>query len=232
MVWVRKIFGFVLIAMALTFLRPLLPNTLFYHFALALTMFVAGIYMAWIEPTKTSGRVFPAIRSLVGILFLATGLVMAVSGIQEHVDNVISEKIRGIQGDRAAGKMVAEIRWEAYSEEKIAEAGRLGRPVLIDFYADWCIPCKELDKFVFSDPDIISVSQDFMMVKADLTTARNPQVVHLRQKYRVRGIPTLVFLTSRGDEMQELRVVGFEEKEIFLSRMKRALDINPLKDVD
>ncbi|MDH4273316.1 MAG: protein-disulfide reductase DsbD family protein, partial [Candidatus Aminicenantes bacterium] len=64
MVWVRKIFGFILIAMAIYFLRPLFPNSLLYSLSLALTMLIAGLYMAWLEPTQTSGRAFRAIRTL------------------------------------------------------------------------------------------------------------------------------------------------------------------------
>src|SRR4030042_1001634 len=73
-VWVRQVFGFILVAMAIYFLRPLFPTSLLYHLALALTMFIAGIYMAWLEPTQTPGKVFRYARTAVGIIFFAVAL--------------------------------------------------------------------------------------------------------------------------------------------------------------
>ena len=118
MVWVRKIFGFILIAMAIYFLRPLFSNSLLYSLSLALTMLIAGLYMAWIEPTQAPGRVFRAIRTLVGVVFFGLALVIATSGVQGYLDETLASKGSGIP--------VEAIAWSQYSEEKLAEASRTG----------------------------------------------------------------------------------------------------------
>jgi thiol:disulfide interchange protein DsbD len=224
MVWVRKIFGFILIAMAAYFLKTLFPNVLFYQFTLALIMLVAGIYMGWIEPTKTAGKAFPYIRVLIGIIFLVLALVFAVQGVEEYLDETIVTKTA------ASGGLVADIvAWQPYSEEALAEAVKAGKPVFIDSFADWCIPCKELDKMTFNQPEVVAASRHFVMLKTDLTSGSDPKVKAFYKKYEVRGVPTLLFLKPDGTEITELRGTGFESKDVFLGKMNKALEASGLK---
>jgi thiol:disulfide interchange protein DsbD len=230
MVWVRTIFGFVLVGMAVYFLQTLLPSPLFYHLALALTMLVAGVYLAWIEPTKTPGKIFLYVRNITGVVLLGLALYVAATGIQGYLDEHVAAKIRMLSSDKSAAAKIDAVEWFPYAEDKIAEAGRSEKPVFIDFYADWCIPCKEMDRKTFSDPEVIAASKSFVMLKGDLTAAADPQTKVLEQKYQIRGVPTLVFLTSDGREIAELRGAGFEPKKDFLPRMKQALDLNKKKE--
>jgi thiol:disulfide interchange protein DsbD len=218
MIWVRKIFGFILIAMAIYFLDPLIPNTLLYHFSLALTMLLGGIYMAWIEPTTSTGKVFPVIRNLIGIIFFVIAVIFGTLGIQSYFENNV-QQMQALSGESAAD----QIQWFNYSGEKLDEAVSTGKPVMIDFYADWCIPCKELEKFTFSDPDVVDISRQFIMLKVDLTKSNDARVKELKDLYQIKGVPTLVFIDSQGNELSKLRVVGFMEKEDFLPIMESAL---------
>jgi thiol:disulfide interchange protein DsbD len=225
MVWVRTIFGFILIAMAIYFLKPLFPSALFYNLALAATMFVAGIYLAWIEPTKTSGKAFPYVRNIVGIIFFVIGLYVAATGIQGYLDKEIAARTKDLVMEKGAAAVTNAVEWFPYSEENIAEAVRAGRPVLIDFWADWCIACKELDKKTFSEPEVIEASKSFVMLKVDSTSAKDLQAKAVCQKYRVKGFPTLVFLAADGKEVEDLRVTGFEPKKDFLPKMLKTLEL-------
>ena len=218
MVWVRKIFGFVLIAMAIYFLEPLFSNTLFYHLSLALTALIAGFYLAWLEPTQTPGKAFRTVRTTVGVIFFAAALLLASSGIRAYLD----EKITGGR----VGPSAKAIAWEAYSGTTLAKASAAGRPVFIDSFADWCIPCKEMDKSTFSRPEVIAASREFAMLKADLTSNKDPGVKEFYKKFRVKGVPTLIFLRPDGSEIEELRGTGFESKDVFLAKMKRALELS------
>ncbi len=219
MIWVRAIFGFVLIAMAIYFLQPLFPNQLLYFLAMAVTMLVGGIYMAWIEPTPSQGKIFPVIRNLVGVLFFIIALFLATTGIQSYIDNQFAE-VR-LAGDGPLAEQ--DIDWARYSDAALQAAAAENRPVLIDFYADWCIPCKELEKFTFSQPEVVDISREFTMLKVDLTKSSDPVNKALKNQYNIKGVPTLVFLMPDGRELDNLRVVGFVEKEDFLPRMEDAL---------
>lgn len=220
MVWVRKIFGFILLGMAVYFLKPLFPTPLFYSLALALTMLVAGIYLAWLEPSQAAGKAFRYLRTWVGIVFFAASLVTTAAGIKGYLNEVIVQQMGG-----AGGQPVAAIAWARYSERLVAEAESAGLPVLIDGYADWCIPCKEMDLRTFNQPEVIAASRDFVMLKADLTH-QGRHVRAFSDKYDIKGVPTFIFLRPNGTEITELRGTGFEEKDVFLKKMKRALELS------
>ncbi len=114
------------------------------------------------------------------------------------------------------------ISWQPYSAELIAHPGR---PVLIDFYADWCIPCHEMDKRTFTDPRIIEASKKFLMVRADLTKTTSPEAQKLTEQYQIAGVPTFVFLDPAGHERTTLRHVGFVPATELLAVMNQALTI-------
>jgi thiol:disulfide interchange protein DsbD len=219
MVWVRTIFGFVLIAMAVYFLRPLFPDTLIYHLTLSLILFIGAIFMAWLEPTKMPGKVFPVIRNLVGLAFFVLALVFATSGIRAYVATALAEA-------RAASGLStgSEILWVPGSEARLEAAADQGKPVFIDFTADWCIPCRELDKFTFSDHKVVEMSRRFVMLKVDLTSSSDPVSQRLKNRFGVKGVPTLIFINSDGSEASGLREVGFVEKDKFLEKMAKVSD--------
>jgi thiol:disulfide interchange protein DsbD len=218
MVWVRKIFGFILLAMAVYFLKNLLPGLLAYHLTLALIMLLAGIYLAWIDPIQAPGKAFPYIRNGIGILFFSASLYIAVTGLQAGIGGI---QIRSTEQNPGSS-----IQWLSYSEAILDQASMEAKPVLMDFYADWCAPCKELDMHTFTDPEIIEKSKEFYMIKVDLTSSENTQAEALRKKYGARGVPTLVFLDPDGKEMPNLRVFGFEPSDVFLGKMIKAIQLS------
>ncbi|NLT32106.1 MAG: thioredoxin fold domain-containing protein [Acidobacteria bacterium] len=217
MVWVRKIFGFVLLALAVWFVKQLLPGPFLYPLTLALVLLLGGIYLAWIDTVPGAGKTFAVVRNLVGALFFAAALFAAATGIEAGLERAGTGR-----GERAAG-----ISWRPCSEEALEQARREGKPVLIDFFADWCVPCREMDEKTFSLPEVIALSRRFVMLKVDLTEAGDPLAENLRSRYGVQGVPTYVFLDPRGEEIAALRGAGFETGPPFLDRMKRALPSAP-----
>ncbi len=184
MVWVRKIFGFILIAMALYFLKPLFPSPLLYSLAFAATMLFAGLYLGWLEPSAGPGKAFRYVRTWVAIAFIAGAVFLAGSAIAGYVDEAVARRI----GEAGGVPSAAAIAWTPYSEAAVAEAVAAGKPVFIDSYADWCIPCKEMDGRTFNQPEVIAASRGFVMLKADLTR-RSGSRRRLLQKVRRQGRP-------------------------------------------
>jgi thioredoxin:protein disulfide reductase len=223
MVWVRKIFGFILLVMAIYFLQCLFHSPLAYQMALALTMLLAGIYLAWIDPVPAAGKIFPLVRNLVGVLFFVAALYLAVTSIQSGMGNAFPKAVVESSKGSIQESSRESIQWLYCSDANLERAAREEKPAFIDFYADWCIPCKELDRTTFAAPEVIDLSKKFIMLKADLTSTGDPQVEALRQKYRVQGVPTLIFLKPDGKEIANLRGTGVESKEVFLGKMNGAL---------
>ncbi|MDD8025397.1 MAG: cytochrome c biogenesis protein CcdA [Acidobacteriota bacterium] len=222
MVWVRKIFGFILVGMSFYFIKTLLPNALTYNLAMALIALVAGVYLAWIEPTKGTGKAFPFIRNVFGVIFFALALIFAVNGVRGYADEQMNTRLQALAA--AGGQIKLDtIAWVPYSEEALADALKSGKPVFIDSTADWCIACHELDKKTYSQPEIIAEADSFVMLRADLTRNDDEKVKAFYKKFAAKGCPTLIWLKPDGAEIAELRGVGFEDKNIFLGKMKKAL---------
>jgi thiol:disulfide interchange protein DsbD len=115
------------------------------------------------------------------------------------------------------------ISWQPFSEQAFQTARQQGKPMIIDAYADWCIPCKELDKITFSDPGVLGESRRFAVLKLNLTQM-DPQstAAKAKEQFGIQGVPTILFFEDNGQEQRQLRLEGFEKPSQFLARMKQA----------
>jgi thiol:disulfide interchange protein DsbD len=197
MIWIRKLMGWVLVGMAAYFIRPLLPQPAGI-FVLAAVALAAGLHLCWIDRSRASFQAFDWMKTGTGII----GLVVATYMIGSLI----------MQGPG--------VKWHAYSDKLLSAAVEKHKPVIIDFSATWCAPCRELDEVTFHDREVVEqAGQDFFMIKVDLTRKDNPDSDRLLQKYDVKGVPTVVFLDKRGEERRELRLVDFLPPDPFLVRM-------------
>ena len=114
----------------------------------------------------------------------------------------------------------AEMEWQPYSLAAIEEAKKEGRPVMIDFYADWCGPCHRLDREVLSKQKVVDAADRFVRLRADVTDNQSPRAQEILQRHVIRGFPTVLFINSEGEEMTGLRVLGVTSVNDFLGRMQ------------
>jgi thiol:disulfide interchange protein DsbD len=101
------------------------------------------------------------------------------------------------------------------------EAKRAGKPLLLDFYADWCISCKEMEIKTFANPAVAKKMQDFILVQADVTRNTAEHQALLKQ-YGLFGPPGILLFNAAGEEQNNQRVVGFMPPDRFLLRLSAA----------
>jgi len=93
---------------------------------------------------------------------------------------------------------------------------------MLDFYADWCVSCKEMERFTFADPQIAARLKQFVLLKADVTADTDANMA-LLLRFDLYGPPGIIFFDAKGREQADLRVVGFQSAEKFLPTLERAL---------
>ncbi len=99
---------------------------------------------------------------------------------------------------------------------------------MLDFYADWCIPCVEMDRKTFTNDKVVGKTASLIRMKVDLTHFDSKQSERLREKYNIAGVPTIVFLDSTGNEVKDARVVGYLNANKFLKRIDKLKRTNRL----
>ncbi len=200
MLGVRKIFGIVLLVMAVYFLDPLLSKPV-YDLLFSLVLFGGGTFLIMFDRSGEQARGFHFIKSAVAI-----GMIML---------SVITYS--------PTHKGKGQMNWTPYSEEVMEKARKNHQPVIMDFYADWCIPCKELEETTFNSKEVLSFSGKILFVKVNLTQDRSDFTLKVKEKYHIVGVPTVLFIDSNGKERKELRLTGFEGPEKFINRINSLL---------
>jgi thiol:disulfide interchange protein DsbD len=198
LVWVEHIFGVILTGTALFYLLlAVAPKETIY--VIPLVLVVGGIYLGFVDSSGKEKQVLKNIQWIFGIAAILLGLFYA---------NDIRD---------------TGMTWEEYTDFDLSEAKENGMPVLLDFSADWCIPCIELDRNTWTDPKVIEATKDISRLKVDMTYFDSPESETLRKKFNISGVPTVVFIRTDGTEATESRIIGFASPKEFLDKLKQAM---------
>ena len=201
---VKFILGSAMLGVSLYYLKPLLPEAWFLICCVLMLIAAIFIFIAKVYP-KTE-------RKLIHQMPFVFCLLVIVSPMFVHLSlNSASHN---------TGKIALKNGWSYYSEEALVKAKSQGKPVIIDFFADWCAACVELDEKTFSRSEFIAATKDFVLLKVD-ASENFPELVDLQKKYEVYGLPTIVFINKQGEIIKDLSLTGFEEIEPMLVRLNK-----------
>ncbi len=216
MVRLKHLFGVLLLAGALYYLQPVLRHGTFW---LALGGFLTGlgVFAGAFDPlaADTGGR--RRVMKTVGILLVVLGAAYVARF-------ALGDRFSPPTGpERAAGR----IEWLRNEPSALAAARSEGKPVMIDFRADWCSACRRMEAETFPDPAVVRQADGFVALKIDSTDPSTPRITALHEKYGVVGLPALVFLDSRGRILPDDTVTRFLPPAELAERMravKRRMD--------
>jgi len=199
MVGVRKIFGLILLWLALYFIKPLFHHSLQVYKALEVLLLVgAGVYLIDIDKSGKNLKLFYYSKKLIGIIaFIYVIYIVATS------------------------RSVTKVDWKPYSEGIYNEAIHNHQKIIIDFYAIWCAPCMKLEEETFSNPEVVNELSKYVLLKIDLTSRNQPESEKkLMGELGVKGVPWIAFIDSDGKERKELRITEFVKPREFLEHLE------------
>ncbi|MDN5780642.1 MAG: protein-disulfide reductase DsbD [Luteimonas sp.] len=218
MTGVQRVFGFVFLALAAWMLSRIVPGPV--TLALFGVLALAASAWAWGGARSEDGRMRWFAR-FAGLLLAVIGtaqLFGALAGSRNPL-----QPLAGFGGGQAAQAELSfrMIKSSADLDRELAAAQAAGTPVMFDFYADWCVSCKEMEAYTFTDPSVQAALADVVLLKADVT-ANDKIDQALMQRFGIIGPPATLFFNGSPEERRGLRLVGFEKAAPFVERVQRA----------
>jgi thiol:disulfide interchange protein DsbD len=215
---VKHVFGVLLLAVAVWTIQPVLPA------ALALALWGALLLGSAIMLFPSRGGVATAgwTRKVLAGLLAAFGLLQLIGAASGGTDPL--QPLAHLRGSRDVSEKALPfvmVRSVGELDAALQTAQQQGKAAMLDFYADWCVSCKEMERFTFSDPSIRSRLSKALLLKADVT-ANSPEDVALLKRFQLFGPPGTIFFDGQGQELRGVRVIGFQNAEKFGSTLDAA----------
>ena len=219
---VKNFFGVVLLGLAIWIVGPILPAVA-QMLLWAGLLICAAIYLHALDPLPHNASGYRKLWKGVGVISLLLGvalLVGALSGGRDMLQPLAGLRTAGGATEPVqAGPRFIKVVSVADLEQKLAQAG--GRPVMLDFYADWCVSCKEMERFTFTDPKVRARMEGMLLLKADVT-ANSPEDAALLERFGLFGPPGTIFFDASGKQLAR-RVVGFQPADQFAASLDAVL---------
>ncbi|OLE20310.1 MAG: thiol:disulfide interchange protein [Betaproteobacteria bacterium 13_1_20CM_3_63_8] len=215
---VKKFFGVLLLAVALWIVAPVLPLAA-QMLGWAALLTGSGVFLRALDALPTGATGWWRLWKGVGIASLVAGIALLIGVLAGSRDPL--RPLAGLATKSAPA--TSSLPWT-----RVASSGELeqklktaGKPAMLDFYADWCISCKEMEAFTFSDPRVRAKLDGMLLLQADVT-ANNDEHRALLKRFHLFGPPGIIFFDPQGREIKGLRVIGYQDAERFLKTLDLA----------
>jgi thiol:disulfide interchange protein DsbD len=220
---VKAVFGVALLAVALTLLERILPAAV----ALllwGLLLICSAVYLGALSQIPVGASGWTRLWKGLGVGLLIYGALMLVGAAAGGKDTV--QPLRGLLLGGGAGSALPHaqfkrIKTTADLDRELAAAATAGQPVMLDFYADWCVSCKEMERYTFSDPTVIQELGRFVLLQADVTANDAADQALMQGRFKLPGPPAILFFDATGAETPGLRLVGFKPADAFAAHLRR-----------
>jgi thioredoxin:protein disulfide reductase len=223
---IKALFGVLLVAAAIVMLSRIIPGSLSLILWAAL-LIISGVYLGVLNPSIQSG--WGKLWKGCGLLFVIYGAMLIVGSgsgsddpLQPLAKFVASSRSSHIPTDiptRMPNLVFKSIKTNDDLDRELARADVANKPVMLDFYADWCIACKEMDDRVFTDPTVRALLKNWILLRADIT-ANDKLDKSLKERLSVIAPPTILFFDAKSNEIEAVRVVGAMKVTEFIEHMQ------------
>ena len=216
---VKQFFGVLLLAVAIWIISPVLPPA-GVLLAWAALLIGSGVLLRALDPLPVLARTVTRLGKALGVVLLLAGAAMLAGALGGSRD-----PLAPLEAFRAGGMAEAKpVRFERVTSIADLEAhiAKAGRPVMLDFYADWCVTCKEMERYTFRDAQVAEKMSGLLLLQVDVT-ANTEEDKALLKRFRLFGPPGIVFFDAKGKEIPGLRVVGYQSADKFGKTLDLAL---------
>jgi thiol:disulfide interchange protein DsbD len=216
---VKKGFGVLLLATAVWLISPVIPAVV-QMLAWAALLIIPAIFLHALDPLPPHAKGWQRFWKGIGIVMLLTGAALLIGALAGGRDPL--QPLAGLRGQAMATEVkklpFEPVRSVAELATKVLAAGQ---PVMLDFYADWCVSCKEMERFTFAEPSIQAKLAGFKLLKADVT-ANSADDKALLARFGLFGPPGILFFDKSGNEIKAVRIIGFQDAASFIQALSRA----------
>ncbi len=215
---VKKFFGIMLLGLAIWLVSPVLPAWA-YLLAWGALAIGTAMFLRAIDPLPPHAHNWARFWKGVGMVLLLVGATLVVGALGGSRD-----PLQPLGFLRSAGTAAEHVAFERVKTvaELDARLAAADKPVLLDFYADWCVSCKEMEKYTFSDARVAAQMRRMTLLQVDVT-ANTDEDKALLKRFNLFGPPGIIFFDRRGQERQGLRVVGYQPADRFIKVLNTAL---------
>ncbi|QQX84143.1 protein-disulfide reductase DsbD [Cupriavidus necator] len=221
----KRFFGFLLLGVALWMLGPVLPAWAL-MLALAALLLVAAVFLGAFDGLGPDPRNLARVGKGVGVLFAIAAAIVLIgvaSGGRDPLQPLSHLSLARSGAEASSGARTVRferVRSVAELDARVAQAAAAGKPVLLDFYADWCVSCKEMEHMTFVDPRVRARLSEIVLLQADVT-ANNADDKALLKRFGLFGPPGIILFGADGRE-RPVRVIGYQSANRFLESLERA----------
>ena len=218
---VKAVFGVLLLAVAILLVERVLPAAVA-MILWGVLLISAGVYMGALNQLSHDARGWLKLWKALGLALLVYGVLMLVGAAAGGRDTI--QPLRGLApaggGIAAAHAEFRSVKTVADLEREVAAASAAGMPVMLDFYADWCVSCKEMERYTFPAPEVQQAMDRFVLLQADVTANDAEDKALMQERFGIPGPPAMLFFDTDGNELRGYRLVGFVPPGEFAAHLR------------
>ncbi|MBE0615027.1 MAG: protein-disulfide reductase DsbD [Burkholderiales bacterium] len=222
--WMRSVkhfFGVMLLALAIWIVSPVLPVAA-QMLAWAALLIGSAMALRAIDPLPHEAATITRLWKGVGFLALITGAALVI-GVFSGSRDLLRPLAGLIAGSERSEQKVSFVRVRNLVDLE-AKLQSPGKPVMLDFYADWCVSCKEMEAFTFTDARVKAKMEQMLLLQADVTENSSEDKALLK-RFKLFGPPGIIFFDRQGREVEGMRVIGYQSADVFLTTLNRAAEL-------